>query len=147
MPYQEINISREFFDQPYFENITKATSPYYLNNTVPQFNGQVYIITGPKTFSAGQILASTIADNNLGKIVGKPTGNKPTTQTGASGFKLPNTKKIIALSYFFMERPDKSKNNENSLYPDIEFYRTFDEYMKGEDALMEFIIDEGKKQP
>ncbi len=145
MPLQEINITREFFNEPYFENITKNNSPLYLNNSIPKFDGKVYVIIGPNTFSAGQVLATTIADNKLAKLIGTPTGNKPSTQTGASSFKLPLTKKLVSLSYVYLERPDKSKNSENALLPDIEIYKTFQEFMNGEDKIMEYIIEDSKK--
>jgi hypothetical protein len=74
------------------------------------------LIISPQTFSAGQVLATTLADNNLVTVIGKPLGNKPTGQTGGSAFKLPNTKKIISLSYLYMERPDKSKNDEDHYF-------------------------------
>lgn len=145
LPIGEINITEEILNEPYFGNITKKGSPYLLDATIPKFKGKVYTIISPITFSAGQVLATTLSDNNLSKIIGKPTGNKPTTQTGASGFKLPNTKKIIFISYLFMERPNKGKNNENALYPDIEIYKTFDEFINGKDKVMEYILDEIKK--
>jgi hypothetical protein len=85
------------------------------------------LIISPQTFSAGQVLATTLADNNL-TVIGKPLGNKPTGQTGGSAFKLPNTKKIISLSYLYMERPDKSKNDERSLFPDVEITILFKTY-------------------
>lgn len=145
IPNGEINITKEFYNQPYFYDITKENSPFLLDNSIPKFKGKVYVLIGTNTFSAGQVLATTIADNNLATLVGKPTGNKPTGQTGSSGFKLPNTKKIIMISYTFMERPDKKKNNENALYPDIEIYHTYEQIMNGDDKQFEYIINEIKK--
>ena len=145
MPYKEINLTTEFHNEPYFDDITKKDSPFYLNKEIPKFDGKVYVITSPTTFSAAQMLATTISDNHLAKIIGRPSGNKPTSQTGASGFKLPNTKKIISLSYLFMERPDTSKNTDITLYPNVEIYKTFDELMKGENKIIDYIIDDTNK--
>jgi hypothetical protein len=141
LPKGEVNITEKLFNEPYFESITKKDSPFLLDKTIPKFKGKVYVIIGPQTFSAGQVLATTIADNKLATIIGKPLGNKPTTQTAGSAFKLPNTKKIIFLSYLYMERPDKTKNQENALYPDIEIYNTFQDLLNGDNQVMEYILN------
>ncbi len=146
IPNGEINLTKEFYNHPYFYDITKENSPYLLDNSIPKFKGKVYVIIGTNTFSAAQVLATTIADNNLATLIGEPTGNKPTSQTGASAFKLPNTKKIIFISYTFMERPNKEKNDINSLYPDIEIHNTYKQFLNGNDKQFECIINEIKKQ-
>src|SRR5690606_18357901 len=84
LPKGEVNITKKLFDEPYFNDITKEKSPFLLDNTIPKFKGKIYVIISPQTFSAGQVLATTIADNKLAIIIGKSTGNKPTSQTGAS---------------------------------------------------------------
>ena len=146
LPKGEVNITKKLFDEPsYFNDITKEESPFLLDKTISKFKGKIYVIIGPQTFSAGQVLATTIADNQLATIIGKPTGNKPTAQTGASMFKLPNTKKIIAISYTYMERPDKTRNHEKALYPDIEIHKSFKEFLNGNDRIMEYIINDNEK--
>jgi len=140
LPYGEINLTKEFFFQPYFYEITKQGSPFLLDNSIPRYKGNVYVLIGTKTFSAGQYLATTLADNKLATIIGTPSGNKPTCQTGASLLKLPNTKKIITMSYTFGERPDTTKNNEDSLYPDIEIHQTLEDVINGKDIQFEYIV-------
>ena len=54
-------------------------------------------------------------------------------------------KKIIAISYTYMERPDKTKNHEKALYPDIEIHKTFKDFLNGNDRIMEYIINENEK--
>ncbi len=145
IPNGEFNITEEFYTQPYFDDITKKGSPYLIDYSLPKFNGNVYVIVGPETFSAAQWLATTIADNNLGKIVGTPVGNRPTCQTGASVLKLPNTKTILGLSYTFAERPDTSKNQEIALFPDIEVYQTYIDLINGIDSEFEAVLREIRK--
>lgn len=146
IPKGELNLTQEFYQEPYFEDIVKADSPYLLDHSLPKFKGKVYVIVGPDTFSAAQFLATTIADNGLAKIVGTPVGNKPTTQTGASVLKLPNTKAILSLSYFYAERPDKSKNQEVALFPDLEVYQTYSDLLQGIDSEFDAILKEIKEQ-
>jgi hypothetical protein len=50
------------------------------------------LIISPQTFSAGQVLATTLADNNL--VTGKPLGNKPTGQTGGSALNCPILRRL-----------------------------------------------------
>ena len=142
LPFKEINVTREFENKPYFYSITNDKSPYLLDSTISKFNGKVYVLVGTKTFSAGQLLATTLSDNNLATVVGQPTGNKPTTQTGASGFKLPNTKLIVYISYSFLERPNTKKNEEKALFPDVELFTTYEEYINGIDISFEYIMNE-----
>lgn len=145
LPKGEINITEKLFNEPYFKDITKEKSPFLLDKTIPKFKGKIYVIISPQTFSAGQVLATTISDNQLATIIGQSTGNKPTGQTGASMFKLPNTKKIIAISYTYMERPDKTKNNEKALHPDIEIHKTFKDFLNGDDPIIEYILTKKEK--
>ena len=140
LPKGEVNITEKIFTEPYFEDITKENSPFLLDKTIPKFKGKVYLIISPNTFSAGQVLATTIADNHLAVVVGKPLGNKPSAQTGGSAFKLPNTKKIVSLSYVYTERPDKTKNQENSLFPDVEIHNSYQDFLNGDNQVMEYII-------
>jgi hypothetical protein len=41
-----------------FANITKEDSPFLLDKTIPKFEGKIYLIISPQTFSAGQVLAN-----------------------------------------------------------------------------------------
>mgnify|MGYP005991864103 CR=1 FL=1 len=145
LPKGEVNITDKLFNEHYFENIESNESPFLLDKSIPKFKGNIYVIISHTTFSAGQVLATTITDNKLAKTIGKPTGNKPTGQTGASMFKLPNTKKIIAISYTYMERPDKTKNHENTLFPEIEIHKSFKEFINGEDRVMDYILNKSNK--
>ena len=86
-------------------------------------------------------MATTIADNKLATVIGQPTGNKPTTQTVVSNIKLPETKMIVHISNAFIERPDTTKNDEIALYPEIEIYPTFNDFINGKDVQFEYIIN------
>lgn len=146
MPNREVNLNDEIFGQSYFDDITQKDSPYLLDASIPKFKGKVYVLIGNMTFSAAQMLATTIADNKLSTMIGHPTGNKPTGQTGFSLLKLPHTKNTVTLSYMFMERPDHSKNEERSLFPDIEISSGFQEFINGTDVGFEYIMREINKE-
>jgi C-terminal processing protease CtpA/Prc len=144
LPNGEINITEKIYDQPYFFEIEKENSPYILDKSIQKFTGNIYVLIGKSTFSAAQILATTMFDNNIGLFIGKPTGNKPTGQTGASGFKLPHSKSLINLSLVYMERPDTSKNNMDALYPDVSIFPKLEQLINGEDVQFEYIMNQIK---
>lgn len=146
IPDREVNLNEEIFGNSYFYDITQQDSPYLLDASIPKFKGKVYVLIGNVTFSAAQMLATTIADNQLAVMVGQPIGNKPTAPTGSSLLKLPYTKKVVNLSYMYMERPDHSKNKERTLFPDIEINPDFREFVNGEDPCFDYIMQEIQKE-
>jgi hypothetical protein len=44
-----------------------------------------------------------------------------------------------------MERPDKSKNDERSLFPDVEIHNTFQDLLNGNNQVIEYILNEIKR--
>jgi len=143
MPEGEINETKEFYDEPYFYDIEKAESPYLLDASIPKFKGKIYILIGSNTFSAGQVLATTMYDNKIGTFVGTPTGNQPSCQTGVSIANLPKTKKQIVLSLGYFERPDKTKNKDVALFPHVEIHPSFEKtYLGNIDESFDFIMKE-----
>ena len=136
---QEINMTALDGDRAFFDDITDPKSGFFLDSTVAPFTGQLYVLTSPNTNSAAQILATTIVDNGLGEVVGLPPGNTPTTQTGALRFKLPHTKRILALSYYYMERPDRSRDAERALQLDQVIYQTYPDRLRGRHSAFEYL--------
>lgn len=127
-------------DSSYFSDITQPDSKFYLDPTVPKFSGELYVITSPVTNSAAQILATTLVDNQLGKVVGAPPGNLPSNQTGALMFKLPKTKKILMLSYYYMERPNKSIPYNEELQPHQTIHQKIEDNLEGKKTVFEYIM-------
>ena len=41
-----------------------------------------------------------------------------------------------------MERPNKEKNEENALHPDVEIYPTYQDIINGKDKQFEYILNE-----
>ena len=136
----EINMTKLLDDDAYFNDITKTDGKFYLDSTVGKFSGQLYVITSQYTNSAAQVLATTIVDNDLGEVVGLPPGNTPTTQTGALMFKLPNTRKVLSLSYYYMERPDKTILKREELQLDKIIYQKYRDRLDGKNTVFEYII-------
>lgn len=124
----------------FYENVKNPKSAFYIAPNTPRFRGKVYFLTSLSTASAAAMTAALVKDNALATIVGTPSGGKPTAQTGASGFKLPNSKVLGGMSYFYIERPNRAKNDETATFPDAEIWQTIDDWYAGIDTQMAWIV-------
>ena len=98
----------------------KSENVVYNNQKKPQvFDGQVYVLTNIKTYSAAMDFAMLIADNDLGIIVGEPSGNLPDSYGDILSFQMPNSKLMLGVSYKRWYRIDQSKSGQPIL-PDYE---------------------------
>lgn len=83
------------------------------------FDGQVYVLTNIKTYSAAMDFAMLIGDNDLGTIVGEPSGNLPDSYGDILSFQMPNSKLMLCVSYKRWYRVDQSKSGQ-PIMPDYE---------------------------
>ena len=77
------------------------------------FSGKVYILTDNRTYSASMIFAQIIQDNNIGKIIGEPSTNKPNCYSAVFTPmpQLPNSKLILRISTEIQHRIDQTKGD------------------------------------
>jgi len=108
------------------------------------FTGDVFILIGNRTFSAGNWIAVVFYDNDLATVVGEPTGNAPSSFGDMISFQLPNTRFILGVSYKYFTRPDPSNDPQEALYPDILINRTRDNVVDDTDPLIDYIIDRAR---
>ncbi|HHV44901.1 MAG TPA: hypothetical protein GXX57_09600 [Firmicutes bacterium] len=85
----------------------------------PNYMGDVYVLTGPDTFSAAMDFAVLISDNALGKVIGETPGNMPSCYGDVLYFQTPNAGLAFTISYKRFLRPDVSKR-DLPLIPDVE---------------------------
>lgn len=93
-----------------------------INNTFNnglRFKGNIYALTSTMTFSAAMDFATTIKDNNIGKLIGDVPGNMPSCYGDILEYQLPNSKLIFRVSYKYFERIDETKKDE-PLIPDYQ---------------------------
>lgn len=107
-----------------------------------RFNGDAYFITSEWTFSAAVMLATIVKDNQLFKVVGEPISEKPSHFGEVIFLRLPNTELVCGMSSKLFHRPDKSKANEETLYPDVLIYKTYEDIINGRDSVYEWIKSE-----
>jgi C-terminal processing protease CtpA/Prc len=103
------------------------------------FSGKLYILTSPQTFSSGNWFAVVIKDNQLGTVVGEPTGNQPSSYGDCLSFQMPNSGYGFSCSFKKWIRPNTSRNDEDALYPDIPVYTTIDDVIHQRDPQLDKI--------
>jgi C-terminal processing protease CtpA/Prc len=104
------------------------------------FNGDLYLLVGPNTFSSANMFAAVIQDNRIGAIIGEPTGNQPTCYGEPLSFTMPVTGIRFRISHKQFFRPDVRRDDEDCIYPDFEVYREIEDVISGRDAQMEMLI-------
>lgn len=75
------------------------------------FSGNVYVLTNTNTYSAAMDFSMLIQDNNLGKIIGEPSSNKPESYGDILYFHLPNSKIQLCISFKKWYRIDQTKKD------------------------------------
>lgn len=121
------------------EEIFYTKWAYGADNIKSRFKGDAYFITSEWTFSSAVMLAIIVKDNKLFKVVGEPISERPSHFGEVLCLKLPNTKLNCSLSCKLFHRPDKSKDNEETMYPDKIIYKTYDDIINGIDRVYEWV--------
>jgi len=83
------------------------------------FDGAIYVLTDTWTYSSAMDFAMLIADNDLGVIVGEPSGNLPDSYGDILRFQTPNAKLPFTVSFKRWYRIDRDKAGE-PMIPDIQ---------------------------
>jgi C-terminal processing protease CtpA/Prc len=101
------------------------------------FEGKLFVLTSPRTFSSGNWFAVIVKDNALGTILGEPTGNAPSSYGDSPSFQLPHTGFRFSVSHKRWVRPNPDNDPEDALYPDIPVYTTIEDIIRGADPQLE----------
>lgn len=75
----------------------------------PVFSGELYVITNVYSYSSAMDFAMLIKDNNLGHIIGEPSGNSPDSYGDNLYFQMPNSKLYFTVSHKKWYRVNKDK--------------------------------------
>ncbi len=104
----------------------------------PPFAGEMFVLTGKRTFSSGNWFAVILSDNGLATVVGEPTGNAPSSYGDILGFSLPESAFAYNVSFKKWLRPDPTKT-DNTLLPDQLVPMTQFDVMAGRDPVLEWL--------
>ena len=124
-------------------NITQD-STYHVLNLDPErlFKGEVIFIQGKDTFSSATLLLTTARDNGIGKIVGEPSGGRPSHYGDILFCTLPNTLITATVSHKHFIRPNRAKVECEYLTPDV----LIDTNNPDKDLVWEWIVAHTTKQ-
>ncbi|MFH0733348.1 MAG: S41 family peptidase [bacterium] len=107
-----------------------------------RINADVYVAVGEWTFSSAVMFATTAADNKIFKVIGEPISERPSHFGEVLFMKLPNTKRVCTLSCKQFHRPDTTKDNDETLYPDVKIYKTYQSITTGVDPVYDYVAGE-----
>lgn len=111
------------------------------NSAINQ-KGNLFVITGRRTFSAAMVNSIDFKKETKAIILGEPPGEKPNSYSENDEMKLPNSKLVVSYStryYKFLEE------DTPAFEPDIRIDQSWKEFNEGRDPVMEWIISYCKK--
>ncbi|MBP2022816.1 C-terminal processing protease CtpA/Prc [Clostridium punense] len=118
------------YDKKHVQNIWVDKNRVYL--------GETYVLISNSTFSAGNQLADIFKFNNIGTLIGEPTGNSPSFYANPILIELPNSKIKCSISTKYIIGVDKN-NNSNTVLPDINMSNTIENIMSDKESIIEYI--------
>jgi hypothetical protein len=100
--------------------------------------GKLWVITGPKTFSAATSLVDELELNTHATFIGQPTGESPNQWGDPRDIKLPNSGIVIQASTIWWQLEDP-RDHRSFRKPDISVGMSFNDYKNGLDPVLETI--------
>jgi len=104
--------------------------------------GNLFVITGRRTFSAAMVNSIDFKKETNAIIVGEPPGEKPNSYSENDEMKLPNSKLVISYSTRYYKFLDE---DVEAFQPDVRIDPNWNDYIQGRDAMMDWIISRCKK--
>lgn len=104
-----------------------------------RFEGRVYLLIGPQTFSSGSVFATILKDFNLATLIGEETGGFPTHFGEIYPFDLPNSHLWVNCSVKYFIRPSGEKST-TGLLPDIEVKQSIQDKLVNKDTVLDYTI-------
>ena len=101
--------------------------------------GHLYLITGPRTFSAALILTLRLERETEVLIAGEAGRGKPNSYSETGAYELPNTGLGGSVSALFREDGDPD-DDRMMVPPDIPATISFDDYREGRDPVLEAVL-------
>ncbi|MCL4510453.1 MAG: S41 family peptidase [Bacteroidetes bacterium] len=139
-------VHRDSVQAQYFRNVTDKESDYYIEPDRTIFIEHVYFLVGDGTYSSAIILSTIVKDNKLFTIVGQPTRGRPSHYGQILSLKLPNSSIVCTISCKKFFRPDVTKDSEDSLYPDVAIWPTYDDLVHGRDPVFDWVLQDARKR-
>jgi C-terminal processing protease CtpA/Prc len=104
------------------------------------YNGKVYFLTGPLTFSSANMLADGAKQYKLATLVGEPTGESTNDFGETYTFTLPNSRLQITTTTSFDIGVDCDETHTNAVAPDIYIKQSVQHLLDGRDPVLEYVM-------
>ncbi|MEJ5229632.1 MAG: S41 family peptidase [Pseudothermotoga sp.] len=104
------------------------------------FNGDVFVLVGPQTFSAATDFAAMVKDLAVATIVGEETGGLASCYGDVLTLTLPNTKLNLGISFKYFLRCG-GFDDKRGVLPDIIVYADQQATVKGIDQAVQAVLD------
>lgn len=110
-----------------------------IHKTDNLFKGKIYVVTSKNTFSSATMLAVKIKDNNIGTVIGEPTGGAPSHYGEVLEFRLPKSEMHFQVSCSKLVRPNSHNDSTTSLQPDVYIPYTQSDIVLGRDPALDWL--------
>jgi hypothetical protein len=100
-------------------------------------SGHLFVLIGPRTFSAAMANAAHFRKRTHAVLVGQPIGEKPNSFQEAREMILPNSHWIARYSIKFYRFVS---GNENLIRPDEEIEETWADFQAGRDPVLDWVL-------
>lgn len=134
---------------------TKKDGKYYISKESNEmkvrlpndnaFNGNIYLLIGPRVASAGSLFAALVAGNENTTSIGEETMGGYYGHNGHTSFAyvLPKSKIVTEFYIDNIEQDVPEKPNQfynRGIIPDYEIPQTFEGFLNNQDTQMEFVL-------
>ncbi len=110
-----------------------------------KFEGQVYVLTSGKTYSAAADLARILGNLDNVKLIGEETGGAHIARTANMllNYELPNTSMKVQVPVIYEEFVNTNKDNGvgRGTFPDFLVTQTYEDMMNRKDTAFEFALN------
>jgi len=153
----DIKLSKQGFDEHWLEKrlaelagltITQRDIMGQPEDKGYRFEGRLFLLTGPNTFSSAVLGAAIVKDNRLGTIIGEETGGLRECFGDQRSFLLPNSGLRFGVSYkrFYAPVP-KAGDDRSGVVPDVQVNEdVLSLYLGADDPVLAFALDYVKEQ-
>lgn len=109
-----------------------------------KFNGKVYFLTGPFTFSSGNMIAAGVKQYSLAEILGQPTGENTNDFGEVYHFQLPNSKILMNITTSFDIGPGCDESITSPVVPDVIIEHSLNDLLQGKDNTLLYVLEKAK---
>lgn len=99
--------------------------------------GHLYVLIGPKTFSAAMNNAAQFQDDTRAITVGETIGEKPNSYQEPRQFRLPNSHLVVRASTLFYTF---RKTGDNAVRPSKEILPSWEDVKGGRDPVLDWVL-------